>query len=364
MSQRIKIITVNALKKASTSLVITWICLFSLNAWSDNNAPSLEDVLNMEMVIHFIDVGVGDAILIELPGGGDHEILIDGGDSRFGYDVLDYVNPLIDPPLELAVITHADFDHWSGIRKVLNSGIPINELWDPGYDRTCKFTGSKADEKREKDQYLKFISNAKEKIAKIVRPMTTSWENPVYTKNGVKIWSLSSYSDPPGKECSYIVNNASIVLRVEYKNVSFLLTGDINGKERNDKSSVKPKYIEKALLDKAESLSANHLLDADVLKVPHHGSETANTRDFIRAVSPRFAVISSTSTYHYHLPRKRVTQRYQRIMFGDQEKIEQVFRTDFGEKDYKHKKFGDDHIICGTNGSAEDLVCDYIWRLQ
>ena len=90
------------------STILAWLCLFAINAWgsNDSNKHSLEDVFKMDLVIHFIDVGVGDAILIELPGG-KHEILIDGGDSRFGYDVLKYVKPLIDPPLELAVITHA-----------------------------------------------------------------------------------------------------------------------------------------------------------------------------------------------------------------------------------------------------------------
>lgn len=79
-------ISVKILNWMLRSAILAWLCLFAINAWgsNDSNKHSLEDVLKMDLVIHFIDVGVGDAILI------------DGGDSRFGYDVLKYVKPLID----------------------------------------------------------------------------------------------------------------------------------------------------------------------------------------------------------------------------------------------------------------------------
>ena len=172
---------------------------------------------------------------------------------------------------------------------------------------------------------------------------------------------LHSDDNPPGKECAYITNNASMVIMMQYKKVRFLFAGDINGKERDDRPSVEPKYIEGKLLQQ----EAKHpgLLKADVYKVPHHGSETANTRKFIKAVSPRFALISSSYDAHFELPTKRILRLYQRIRVDDREKIEKVLRTNYGESDYDHRNYGDDHIICGTNGDPDDIICDYIWNL-
>ena len=99
----------------------------------------------MDVVVHFIDVGVGDAIFIELPDK-KHEIIIDGGDRRRGYNFLEYISPDIDDPIELAVITHPDYDHWSGISRLFKN-YKVNMLWDPGYNRDCKFTGLQGFEK-------------------------------------------------------------------------------------------------------------------------------------------------------------------------------------------------------------------------
>jgi beta-lactamase superfamily II metal-dependent hydrolase len=79
----------------------------------------------------------------------------------------------------------------------------------------------------------------------------------------------------------------------------FLFTGDANGKERNEQGPGTPGHVELQLLN----LEAGNpgTLKADVTKVPHHGSETANTQQFINAVNPRFVVISASNIHH--LPR-------------------------------------------------------------
>jgi beta-lactamase superfamily II metal-dependent hydrolase len=324
-------------------------------------AVSLDDVLTMDVVVHFIDVGVGDAILIDLPQS-DNEIIIDGGDRRKGFNFLEYAVPFLDGPVELAVITHADYDHWSGIQRLIASGRMVKELWDPGYGRDCKFTGVNREKKKKGDQYLKFIKKLPKPGMKLIRPVKIDPVKPLKSIQDVEFTVLHADDTPPGRECSYIVNNASVVISMKYKDVTFLFTGDANGKERDERGSVEPSHVEARLL----ALEKTHpgILRADVLKVPHHGSETANTDDFIRAVQPRFAVISSTSTPHYVLPKKRITQRYQRIRFNRNKKIEKVLRTNIGEPTYEKHKYGDDHIICGTNGRKDDVICDYIWRFK
>jgi beta-lactamase superfamily II metal-dependent hydrolase len=323
-------------------------------------AITLEDVLSMDVVVHFIDVGVGDAILIELPDP-EHEIIIDGGDRRKGYNINEYVDAYVDDPIEIALVTHPDYDHWSGIDRLLND-YTITELWDPGYDRNCKFKGANADNKRKKDTYLKFIrSLPREGMNTVKRPVPVDPHTPLLILDDVKFTVLHADANPTKvKECSYIINNASIVLKLDYKNVSFLFTGDGNGKERDERPSVEPGHVEAKLL----ALEKNNpgILRSHVLKVPHHGSETANTTAFIQAVQPRYAVISSSVTKNYQLPKKRVVQRYQRSRFDRTGRIEKVLRTNYGETSYEKRKFGHDHIICGTNGEPDDLVCDYIWN--
>lgn len=326
-------------------------------------AEKLSDILLMDVVVHIIDVGVGDAILIELPNR-EHEVLIDGGDRRKGYNIDEYLDIYVDNPIELGVITHPDYDHWSGIERILDDeGYTISELWDPGYDRQCKFKAPKNIDKRDKDTYLKFIDSLpRPGMTTVRRPVAVNPLAPLKIIDDVSFTVLYASDAPDGVECSYIVNNASIVIKMQYLDVSFLFTGDINGKERNEFGSAKPSHIEAKLLALAEETP--DLLKADVLKIPHHGSETANTSAFIDAVQPKYALISSSNTYHYQLPAKRVVQRYQRARFADREKIKQVLYTNFREPNYESRKFGDDHIICGTNGNKNDVICDYFWRFE
>ena len=109
------------------------------------------------------------------------------------------------------------------------------------------------------------------------------------------------------------------------------------GKKRKEKSPGTPLHVEKKLLD----LEANHpgTLKAHVLKVPHHGSETASTQTFIDAVNPDFAIISA-STKH-HLPKETVVQRYQ-----NGQRI--ILQTDANRENNR------DHIICAKAGDAID----------
>lgn len=336
--------------------ILAWMLLWPSVGWS----YYLTDVLEMDVVVHFVDVGIGDAIFIELPDR-QHEIIIDGGDIRRGYNFFDYLEGSVDPPVELAVITHPDYDHWSGIERLCNT-YTVNELWDPGYNRDCKFTGAHAEDNRQRDTYLKFIKSISQSQTRVNRPCPWDPHIPAYELDGVYLWVLYSQADPEGPTCEYIINNASMVLKLRYRNIRFLFTGDGNGLDRKESDTSDPKYVEAKLLELEKSTPG--ILRAEVLKVPHHGSPTASAVQFIRSVAPRYAVISSASTSHYHLPPSRMVRRYQTIRFENGRKIKKVLRTNYREKDFDHRKFGDDHVICGTNGESDDVICDYIWNFE
>ena len=337
-------------------VIIAWLLFWPGIALSQ----SFTDVLEMDVVVHFIDVGIGDAIFIELPDK-QHEVIIDGGDIRRGFNFIDYIRDDVDNPIELAVITHPDYDHWSGIERLCKT-FKVNQLWDPGYDRDCKFKGAKGEDKKKRDTYLKFINKSSQLVTTLIRPVKADLVDPAFEMDGVKFWILHADDSPDGPDCAYKINNASIVIKMQYKDTTFLFTGDGNGLDRKEAGSGDPKYVEAHLLS-LEKINPG-ILKAEVLKVSNHGSTTANTTAFIRAVSPRVAVISSSVTNHYKLPKKRVLQRLKRIYFNRTKKIEKVLRTNYGEKSYETRRFGDDHIICGTNGDPDDLICDYIWNFE
>ena len=130
-----------------------------------------------------------------------------------------------------------------------------------------------------------------------------------------------------------------MVYALSVKNSNFF-TGDANGKERNEASPGTPGHVEESLI----TLDNNHpgTLKIDVLKVPHHGSETANTQEFIDRVNPDYAIISA-STKH-HLPKSTVLTRY-----TNSDRV--ILKTD------DNRKNDNDHIICIK--SSEGLNCNF-----
>lgn len=297
--------------------------------------------------VHFLGVGTGDSAIIDI---GDREIVIDGGDSTRVLDDYAARTGIIDGPIELVVVTHADSDHWRGFTRLLgfdgHASQPhtVLEFWEPGYDRGCNPLAS----------YNTFISNVQNIPGiRFGRPLEATHPPAVDTGQpqvfsltsvpGVRITVLHTDSTPEASnnDCAYRINNASIVLMIEISRIRFLFTGDANGKERDEPSPGTPSHMEAKLL----ALEATHpgTLKADVLKVPHHGSETASTQAFIDAVDPRFVIISA-STKH-HLPKSTTVGRYdngQRV----------ILRTDADRANDVN------HIICFKDPGGQ-IACNY-----
>jgi beta-lactamase superfamily II metal-dependent hydrolase len=131
------------------------------------------------------------------------------------------------------------------------------------------------------------------------------------------------------------------VLKIEIGGFKFLFTGDENGKERNENSPGTPGHVEAKLLAFEKTHPGS--LKADVLKVPHHGSETASTQEFINAVNPDFAIISA-STKH-HLPKATTVARYE-----NNQRV--ILRTD------DHTELDMDHIVCFKDADGR-LDCNF-----
>jgi len=212
--------------------------------------------------VHFINVGQGDCIYVKTPD--DKNIIIDGGGTPYDdYDVglnvlLPYLRRKGIREIDLMVLTHPDLDHLEGLIPVLEEMRVMTVI-----ERKVEYNN---------EVYNKFHSQIQESDY-------TEYYN-------VKAGDYIRLSDEtelfilyPPKKIDFIdknnFNNYSIVLKLRYKKIDFLFTGDIE------------KAAEINLLS-----YWNDFLKSDILKVAHHGSKSSSSELFIEKVQPQVAVIS------------------------------------------------------------------------
>ncbi len=253
---------------------------------------SLTSGNKQKLTVAFLNIGQGDAIFIDSPSG--NQILIDGGPSRSVLRELGKVMPFYDKSIDVVIATHPDSDHISGLNDVLDK-FKVDLFIEPGVEGD---TGTYAELKNRV-----IAENAKTIEAR--RGMI------IDLGDGAVLQILYPTLNPDGME----TNTASIVARLVYGESEFLLTGD------------SPENIEKYLvnLESKAMLSSvkpyESLLDSDVLKAGHHGSKTSTSEEFVSAVSPKYAVISSGKDNRYGHPHKEVLDSLTK--FGSQ-----ILRTD------------------------------------
>lgn len=221
--------------------------------------------------VDFFDVGQGDAIFIETPS--RYQILIDGGPGNMILEKLGREMSFFDRKIDLVIVTHGDADHLAGLVEVLRR-YKIGEIVFNGYDKQSGL-------------YREFLKVTREKG---IEPKTIDWDEARRLPDGAVLlflWPEKGLSEGFVKKH----NNTGVVARLIYGETSFLLTADIEGK------------VEKMLADK------NLNIEADVLKIAHHGSKTSTAEEFLRAVRPQIAVISVGADNRYGHPHSGVLER-------------------------------------------------------
>jgi len=225
---------------------------------------------NGKLEVTFFDVGQGDAILVTCPDG-NHHMLIDSGDTRYP-DSSKHFRAFLNAAftnkphhLDVVVASHEHADHIGSMQWVLTN-YQVNTYVDNGDTADTTMFANLLTERRKQERagklnYIKGNENSFSEVdfcPDVKMEIFLPWA------------TVPSLSDQ---------NDRSVAVRLDFKTNSFLFVGDIEGE------------AEQVMLNQFTD-KQRALLDVDVLKVGHHGSDTSSREGFIMAVSPQIAVIS------------------------------------------------------------------------
>ncbi|CUU47014.1 ComEC/Rec2 family competence protein [Clostridium beijerinckii] len=228
-----------------------------------------------DLKIHYIDVGQGDSELIQI---GDKNILIDAGTSD--KKALDYLKSIGITTIDYAIATHPHEDHIGSMDDVINN-LKVGTFYAPKATTTTKTFENMVDALKNK--------NLKMNVPKVGDQITVGDATLTFlAPNSAK------YED---------LNNYSIVCKLKYGNNSFIFMGDAED------------------VSEGEILQKQLDIQADVLKVGHHGSHSYTTQAFLDKVNPKYAVISCEKGNDYGHPHEETLDKLNAKNIN-------VFRTD------------------------------------
>lgn len=245
-----------------------------------------------EFKVTFLDIGQGDATLIEFANG--KKMLVDCGKDRKILARLGTALPFYDRTIDYVLATHPDLDHYGGCVDVLKN-YTVKEIITNGHTK-------------ENDPYWREWDRAMRNEGAIIK-----------TVDSPEVWFIASSTLEflsPDKSLDLRIptddsNNYSIVFRLKNGGSSFLFTADMETP------------LETALLDKyciSTSTFSCPALEAHTLKVGHHGSDTSSGEDFLKAVNSKEAIISVGKNTYGH-PSLRVMRKLERAQM-------EILRTD------------------------------------
>lgn len=196
---------------------------------------------------HFIDIGQGDSIFIELP---NHEcMLIDAGIANKGEYIENYIISTGYDKVDYLIATHPHADHIGSMDYIV-SNMDIGSIYMPKVSTTTK-------------TYERLLEAVQEKGMKIKSARAGM---SIVDEEDLNVDILAPVEIDEGE-----LNNCSIIIKIIYESDSYLFIGDA---------------------EKEELSTVTADMSADVLKVGHHGSRTSTTEEFLEEVNPEYAVIS------------------------------------------------------------------------
>lgn len=241
--------------------------------------------------VTFLDVGQGDAAFVRFPDG--KTMLVDGGLNSSRIEVteagikrrvgFDNGERTLDPflchvgtfTLDLLLLSHPDNDHGGGFAHILREFGVKRTLGVPHQDL-----------RQSTHQILHELVHAKD------IPHELGYAGPIELTSTAKLELLYPFDEASINLHDKDINNDSLVLKLTYGDMRILFTGDIGRK------------VELKLVDSGVDLAA------EIVKVPHHGSKTSSSAEFLDAVRPQYAIFSLGQRNRYRFPSEEVVARY------------------------------------------------------
>lgn len=301
------------MKKSIINTVI--VISITLLIFGVSTNPSLGTIVNLksesniyttnygELVVYFIDVGQGDAILIQTPE--NNFVLIDTGSKKYDDNLVDFIRNLGVTTLQAFVATHPHEDHIGGCVKLFEQ-FEILNVYHPGYEMSSQ-------------TYQNFIEAAENEFCQI------------YTDDYLDPGDYIEISNNYDVECQILsinkeadnANDASIVLKLEFNDISFLFTGDIETE------------VEEYLVDYWD-------VDIDILKVAHHGSRSSSSDLFLYEATPETSIICVGEDNRYGHPHQEALDRLEYH-------CQNIYRTDIN---------GDITVTVDREGKDYSVSCE------
>lgn len=240
-------------------------------------SPSVSDDLS----VHFIDVGQGDCIYISAGG---ENMLIDCGEASESDTVAAYLSDLGVERLDYVIATHPHSDHMGGMSQIVLN-YDIGEFIMPHLaDRDIPTTR----------YFEKFLDACETKNLQITEAQLG---------NVINIGDAEAEIIAPNSESYTNINNYSVCILLTHGSNSFLFTGDAEE------------------LAEKEMLESGKLEHVKVYKAGHHGSDTSSSADFLKAISPEYAVIMCGAGNSYGHPHETTIDKLTHY-------VKQIYRTD------------------------------------
>lgn len=239
------------------------------NLFNQNNNQNQNDYINTNndlLKVHYLDVGQGDSIFIELPN--NETMLIDAAESYQSENIINYLKNLNYQKIDYVIGTHPHTDHIGGLKNIINT-FEIGKIYMPKVVSTTK-------------TYESLLMAIKNKNLKI---NTAKAGTTIIDTDALKINILA-----PNNSTYTKLNNYSVVTKITYGTTKFLFMGD------------------------AEKLSENEIkenVSADVIKIGHHGSNTSSSIDFIKKVNAKYGIISVGLNNKYNLPKEETITNWE-----------------------------------------------------